>query len=229
MVLALKGRFYITKVEGKVAKFVRQCLLCKYVTGSRLIPRPYGPLLTPTERNEVVHWDFLSLGEGYGDSAYLLVVKDGLSHFRELFPCATPTAYVAAEALLMWAPVSSRSVYWSPASSALDVVVAPASETTGERIIKIGDLGDQLENLRASLRQMHREETDAKERKRLQDMMTQKGTPVNFDVGDFVLWSRIDQRLPNNKLLGQWVGPFKVIEALPHSFKIEHLVTGRIY
>ncbi|KAE8900974.1 hypothetical protein PF005_g10800 [Phytophthora fragariae] len=76
---------------------------------------------------------------------------------------------------------------------------------------------------------MHREVTDAKERKRLQDMMTQKGTPVNFDVGDFVLWSRIDQRLPNNKLLGQWVGPFKVIEALPHSFKIEHLVTGRIY
>uniref|UniRef100_H3GNY2 Chromo domain-containing protein n=1 Tax=Phytophthora ramorum TaxID=164328 RepID=H3GNY2_PHYRM len=76
---------------------------------------------------------------------------------------------------------------------------------------------------------MHREVTDAKKRKRLQDMMTHKGTPVNFDVGDFVLWSRIDQRLPNNKLLGQWVGPFKVTEALPHSFKIEHLVTGRVY
>ncbi|KAE8960197.1 hypothetical protein PR001_g30462, partial [Phytophthora rubi] len=75
MVLALKARFYITKLEDKVAKFVRQCLLCKHVKGSRLIPRPYGPLLTPTERNEVVHWDFLSLGE----------------------------AYVAAEALLMWA------------------------------------------------------------------------------------------------------------------------------
>uniref|UniRef100_H3H7U3 Reverse transcriptase n=1 Tax=Phytophthora ramorum TaxID=164328 RepID=H3H7U3_PHYRM len=297
MVLALKARFYITKVEDKVAKFVRQCLLYKHVKGSRLIPRPYGPLLTPTERNEVVHWDFLSHGEGYGDSAYLLVVKNGLSHFCELFPCATPTAYVAAEALLMWAArygipktlLSDQGAHFRnemmrhmaarlkveqnftpvyspwlngaverlnrdvlqvlrallleyaldyhecpyllpalqanldhtavqslaghspvegftglPASSALDVVVAPASETTEERVIEIGDLGDQLENVRASLHQMHRDVTDAKERKSLQDMMTHKGTPVNFDVGDFVLWSRIDQRLSNNKLLGQW-------------------------
>ncbi|KAG3088759.1 hypothetical protein PI124_g17637 [Phytophthora idaei] len=60
-------------------------------------------------------------------------------------------------------------------------------------------------------------------------MRAHKGTPANFDIGDFVLWSRIDERLPNNKLLGQWIGPFKVTEALPHSFKIEHLVTGRVY
>ncbi|KAG2946424.1 hypothetical protein PC110_g21117 [Phytophthora cactorum] len=102
MTLALKSRFYVTKMEDKVARFVRTCLLCKHFKGPRLIPRPYGPLLTPTERNEVVHWEFLFLGDGYGNSAYLLVVKDGLSHFCELFPCSTPTAYVASEALLMW-------------------------------------------------------------------------------------------------------------------------------
>ncbi|OWZ17303.1 hypothetical protein PHMEG_0008776 [Phytophthora megakarya] len=28
---------------------------------------------------------------------------------------------------------------------------------------------------------------------------------------------------------GHWVGPFKVVAALLHSFKIEHLVTGREY
>ncbi|KAG6619416.1 uncharacterized protein IUM83_13636 [Phytophthora cinnamomi] len=116
-----------------------------------------------------------------------------------------------------------------PASSALDVVVAPASETTEERVIDLNDMDILLEDLRSSLHEIHREITDVKERKRLQDMMAHKGTPVNFDVGDFVLWSRIDQRLPNNKLLGQWVGPFKVTEAQPHSFKIEHLVTGRVY
>ncbi|POM66562.1 Hypothetical protein PHPALM_17559 [Phytophthora palmivora] len=43
-----------------------------------------------------------------------------------------------------------------------------------------------------------------------------------FIVGDFVLWSRIDQRLPNHKLLGQWVGPFKVIE-------VYLTLTGRVY
>ncbi|OWZ17016.1 Retrotransposon protein [Phytophthora megakarya] len=102
MLLALKERFYITKLEDKVAKFVRQCLLCKYFMGPRQIPRPYGPLLQANERTEVVHWDFLSLDEGFGDSSYLLVVQDGLSHFCELFPCTTPTAYVAAEALTLW-------------------------------------------------------------------------------------------------------------------------------
>ncbi|OWY92190.1 hypothetical protein PHMEG_00038908 [Phytophthora megakarya] len=47
--------------------------------------------------------------------------------------------------------------------------------------------------------------------------------------GDFVLWTRIDQRLSNHKMLGQWIGPVKVTEDLPHSFRIQHLVTGRVY
>ncbi|POM69515.1 Hypothetical protein PHPALM_14190 [Phytophthora palmivora] len=49
-----------------------------------------------------MHWDYLYLGTGYGDTAYLLVIKDELSHFCELVPCATPTTFVAAEALAMW-------------------------------------------------------------------------------------------------------------------------------
>ncbi|KAG3031507.1 hypothetical protein PC123_g3823 [Phytophthora cactorum] len=99
VVLVLKERLYLVKLEEKVAKSVRQC---KHFKGPRLIPQAYGPLLTPTKPNEVVEWDFLSLGEGFGDSSYLLVVKDDLSHFCELFACATPTAYVAAEALTRW-------------------------------------------------------------------------------------------------------------------------------
>ncbi|GMF52091.1 unnamed protein product [Phytophthora fragariaefolia] len=77
MALVLKERFYTVNLNDKVAKFVRQCLLCKHFKGPRQIPRPYGPLLTPTQRNEEVHWDFLSLGDGFGDSKCLLVVKDG--------------------------------------------------------------------------------------------------------------------------------------------------------
>ncbi|ETL31580.1 hypothetical protein L916_15660 [Phytophthora nicotianae] len=88
---------------------------------------------------------------------------------------------------------------------------------------------DKLNNLRTSLRDLHREVNHTKERKRLQDMRAHKGTSVNFDVSDFVLWSRIDQRLPNLKLLGQWVGPFEVVKALPHSFEVKHLVTGCVY
>ncbi|KAG3158237.1 hypothetical protein PI124_g2661 [Phytophthora idaei] len=84
-----------------------------------------------------------------------------------------------------------------------------------------------LEKLRSSLHGLHKEVLDEKERKRLQDMIAHKGTECNFEVGDFVLWPRIDQRLSNNKLLGQWVGPFQIIRSLPHAFVIKHLVTSR--
>ncbi|ETI30903.1 hypothetical protein F443_22027, partial [Phytophthora nicotianae P1569] len=75
-----------------------------------------------------------------------------------------------------------------PASSALDVLVVPATETSAERVVELGDMGDKLDHLRTSLRDLHREVNDTKERKRLQDMRAHKGTSVNFDVVDFVLW-----------------------------------------
>ncbi|KAG3090539.1 hypothetical protein PI125_g17673 [Phytophthora idaei] len=322
MVLTLKERFYIVKLEDKVAKFVRQCMLCKHFKGPRQIPRPYGPLMKPTNRNEIVHWDFLSLGEGFGDSPYLLVVKDGLSHFRELFPCASPTAYIAVEALTMWCsrygmpstllsdqgshcrnemvknvtarlkvelnftpvyspwlngtverlnkdvlqvlralsmeyaldhrewpyvlpavqanlnhtPVQSLAghapveVFTAlPASSALDTIVIPATTERDESVVDLTNVGEFVDRPRSSLYTIHQEVIDVKERQRLRDMAAHKGISINFNVGDFVLWSRIDQRPPHHKLLGQWVGPFKVVTALPHTFEIEHLVTGRKY
>ncbi|KAJ8571240.1 hypothetical protein ON010_g5596 [Phytophthora cinnamomi] len=116
-----------------------------------------------------------------------------------------------------------------PASSALDAIVVPASSSANESVIELDNIDALLDRLRKSLHEIHREVADVKDRKRIQDMRSHKGSPVNLDVGDFVLWLRIDQRLPNNKLLGQWVGPVKVSSALPHSFTIEHLVTGRVY
>jgi hypothetical protein len=60
-------------------------------------------------------------------------------------------------------------------------------------------------------------------------MQKNTGSICNFDIGDYVLWSKIDARLPNNKLLGQWLGPFRITEAFPHAFKVEHLVTDKTY
>lgn len=74
----------------------------KHVKGPRLLPRPYGPLLTATKRNEAVHWYYLYLEPGLGDTAFLLVVKEELTHFCEFIPCVTPTSFVAVESLAMW-------------------------------------------------------------------------------------------------------------------------------
>ncbi|OWZ05410.1 LOW QUALITY PROTEIN: hypothetical protein PHMEG_00022504 [Phytophthora megakarya] len=82
------------------------------------------------------------------------------------------------------------------------------------------------EELRDALYGMHEEVLDEKERRRVQDMAAHKGCVVYFDVGHF---SRVDHHLPDNKLKTQWIGPFKVTEMRPHSFLIQHFVTGRKY
>ncbi|OWZ06456.1 LOW QUALITY PROTEIN: hypothetical protein PHMEG_00021289 [Phytophthora megakarya] len=113
-----------------------------------------------------------------------------------------------------------------PASSALDAIVVPATTARNQLVVNLEDIGDFVEQMRSSLHTIHEEVLDVKERQRTRDIVAHIGTPTNFDIGDFILWSRIDQRLPNRKLL---VGPFKVISALPHCFHIEHLVTARKY
>ncbi|KAG3097856.1 hypothetical protein PI124_g16270 [Phytophthora idaei] len=60
-------------------------------------------------------------------------------------------------------------------------------------------------------------------------MARSKGTMCNFSVGDYVLWSRVNQRSQGGKLLVHWVGPFQVAKALPHSFIIRHQLTGAEY
>ncbi|POM60589.1 hypothetical protein PHPALM_30530 [Phytophthora palmivora] len=281
MTLVLKERFYAMNLDDKVDKFVRQCLLCNHFKGPRQIPRPYGPLLTPTQKNEVVHWDFLSLDESYGDSKYFLVVKDGLSHFCELFPdpfserngeasyseiedgapfrtCVLTLAEWNSRKAKQGCPASTpgfadgiwpgptrmtlpvacypsqpeshpgRISYWSchrggvhrtTSCSALNAIAVHAGSERAGRVIDLRDIGGFVDRLCSSLHDIHWDVADAKERQRLRDMAAHKGTPVNFDVGDF----------PNNKLLDHWVGPFKVVAALAHSFKVEHLVTGRKY
>ncbi|POM59533.1 hypothetical protein PHPALM_31721 [Phytophthora palmivora] len=68
--------------------------------------------------------------------------------------------------------------------------------------------------------------TDRKERRRAYELARSKGQICNFEVGDFVLWSRVDTRMRGHKLLVHWVGPYRVAQALSHSFIVSHLLTG---
>ncbi|DBA00792.1 TPA: hypothetical protein N0F65_004697 [Lagenidium giganteum] len=242
-----------------------------------------GPRFTATHCNHALHWDYLWLGDGYGDASYVLVLKDSLSHFCELFATAAPTAMAAAECLLEWTkryghpaiiisaqgshfrnqvlqllcdrlkiyqldrhewpyllpvmpfclnhtPVASLAnkapieVFTGlPASSNLDVVINKDSliEPAEPRNIAV-----QVSKLRSSLEDMHKEVKDAKETLTSSRDGAPQGTSVQFDVGDYVLWSRIDKRLTPSKRLARWVGPFVVTEARSHSFIVKHLLNG---
>ncbi|GMF20844.1 unnamed protein product [Phytophthora fragariaefolia] len=63
-------------------------------------------------------------------------------------------------------------------------------------------------------------------KQRLLNKKRERGeNPVNFTVGDFVVRSRVDER-QGNKLQLTWVGPYRVVQADTHSFRVQHLVTG---
>ncbi|GMF57135.1 unnamed protein product [Phytophthora fragariaefolia] len=49
---------------------------------------------------------------------------------------------------------------------------------------------------------------------------------VNFSVGDYVLHSRVDEKLHANKLRIMWVGPYRVVGSVEYYFTVEHLVNG---
>ncbi|POM62696.1 hypothetical protein PHPALM_28113 [Phytophthora palmivora] len=224
MVLVLKARFFIIKQEAKVAKFVSLCLLCKQIKDPRLIQRPYGPLLTPSHRNELVYWDFLALDEGFGESSYL-VVKDGLSHFCGSFPCATPTSYIATEALMVkhlaarfeleldFTPVYSPWLNGTverlnkgmlctalPALLVFDANMLSSTTDRSAHVVDLTNMSDHVDQILSSLLGLHRAIMDVREHRRPRDVAVHKGSLANCDAGDFVIWSRIDQRLPNHKV-----------------------------
>ncbi|POM67010.1 Hypothetical protein PHPALM_17050 [Phytophthora palmivora] len=87
-------------------------------------------------------------------------------------------------------------------------------------------ISKHLGQLRTSLCAMPKPIADQRLKQRLLNKKKERGeNVVNFDVGDYVLRSRVDEKR-GNKLPGTWQGPYKVLRADSHSFKIRHLVTG---
>eukprot|EP00644_Phytophthora_capsici_P009849 jgi/Phyca11/550834/estExt2_Genewise1Plus.C_PHYCAscaffold_390072 len=73
---------------------------------------------------------------------------------------------------------------------------------------------------------MHCAVEDQRLKQRLLNKKRERGENlVNFSVGDFVLRSRVDEK-HGNKLQVTWVGPYRVVRADVHSFRVQHLVTG---
>ena len=79
------------KMEKDIAKIIRQCLHCIYSKTGNAMPRPLGDLVRGIEVGDVLHFDYLSLGEsdaidmgGLVDGGYkhlLVVLMDDLNRF----------------------------------------------------------------------------------------------------------------------------------------------------
>ncbi|GMF16392.1 unnamed protein product [Phytophthora lilii] len=86
----------------RVESYGFRCLLCKHVKSGNIIARPRGPTYNVVAPNELLHWDFLYMGESVGEGQYVLVLKDGLTHYCELGAFDFASSIVVATALIGW-------------------------------------------------------------------------------------------------------------------------------
>ena len=93
-------------------EFVRQCLHCADKRSGDVAPRPLGETVHGTVPNEVVHFDYLYVGESGpqasqglsedGGFQYILVIMDDLNNFVSMEPVEVCTAVATAASSLTW-------------------------------------------------------------------------------------------------------------------------------
>ena len=73
-------------LKEEVSTFIHECLLCILTRSGGLIPRHLATALHGTRPNEVIHTDFLFIGEGINGQEYMLILRDDLSSYIWLWP-----------------------------------------------------------------------------------------------------------------------------------------------
>ena len=85
-----------------------------------------------------------------------------------------------------------------PSSTLLDIVFVPGERIPRDLPMDSEGIKAAVNQLRQALQLLHTEVTERKERKERKQhyqMAQARGTVCNSEVGDYVLWSRIDERL----------------------------------
>lgn len=107
----IRENFVWRDMKGDIAEFVKTCIHCIVTRAGEVIPRPLGTQLHGQRPNEVVHVDYLFMGEGVDDLKYVLLIRDELSSFVWLCATATATGEFAAEMLSKWVAMFSTMVW----------------------------------------------------------------------------------------------------------------------
>ena len=95
-----------------VSQFVSNCIHCVMSKSGQKVPRPLSLTLHATKPNEVVHFDFLYLGQSFGEMRYVLVLKDDLSSYVWLTTCESATSEVAAREISRWIHTFTPMYIW---------------------------------------------------------------------------------------------------------------------
>ena len=98
-------------MEKDIAKSIRQCLHCTDSKAGNAMPRPLGDLVHGTEVGDVLHFDYLSLGESGaiymgdlvdGGYKHVLLLTGDMSRFVWLEEAVSCSMEVAVRSVLKW-------------------------------------------------------------------------------------------------------------------------------
>ena len=109
-------------IEVLITEFVKQCLHCMGLKAGEKVPRTLGEMVHGTRTGEVLHFDYLCVGDSSplgkdgldeGDMfKYILVMMDDLSNFVWLEPTESCTAALTAKHLLRWGETLGLPDIW---------------------------------------------------------------------------------------------------------------------
>jgi hypothetical protein len=97
----IEKRFWWEAMQQAVRTFVLNCLHCS-VNRAQVVPRPFAEQMHASERNEIIHYDYLYINNRNPDFSYILVIKEDLSHFVRLNTFKKCDNLAVAEALMEW-------------------------------------------------------------------------------------------------------------------------------
>lgn len=89
-------------MSNDIEEFVRFCIHCILTRSGENVPRPLGSALHGSKPNQVVHMDFLYVGDGFDGMKYMLVIRGDISSFVWLHLAAAAKAEVTAQAMYKW-------------------------------------------------------------------------------------------------------------------------------
>jgi transposase InsO family protein len=112
----------------------------------------------------------------------------------------------------------------------LDVIIGDVAKElrVGQVQWSHAPIRENMDEIRESLKDLHREIVNERDKKYWKRAALRKHQEVfNASVGDYVLWSRVDERR-QSKLLVTWVGPYRIKEIHECSCIIENLLNGEL-
>ena len=90
------------------------------------------------------------------------------------------------------------------------------------------DIGKHCAALQEALGEMTELAKSAAERLQGQNRNDDTVAMFPFEIGDYVLWSRVDQQGARSKLYATWVGPMQIVNTKSeYVYFLKHLVTGK--